>query len=177
MEACLDMMAQTKSNKKCGEVNNHRESMTMLLRACLRPAVPHRFRRPPATSRYIFNFLNRSSKSKLLQEPLLTEDNLFHPFSKSPFPAVRARGDAIQSLAPCPVCASSHNHLHPHTQAQPRAVKFECPDCGWPTHCSEEHWSQDTEHQKYCARLHESNEDEHDLRSGRRMCEFELPGM
>lgn len=142
--------------------------------------LPHHFiRRPQSTPRYIFNLLNRPSKQKSPQESplLLAEDNLFHPFSKSPFPAVRARSEAIQSLAPCPVCASSHNHLHPHTQAQPRAVKFECPDCGWPTHCSEEHWSRDTEHQKYCARLREANEDEHDLRSGRRMREFELPGM
>lgn len=153
---------------------------TMLLRARLLPAAPQQLiRRPTATSRYIFNLLNRSSKSKSTQEPLplLAEDNLFHIFSKSPFPAVRARGEAIQSLAPCPLCASSHNSLHSYTQAQPKAVKFECPDCGWPTHCSEEHWSQDTEHQKYCARLHEANEDEHDLRSGRRMREFELPGM
>ena len=151
----------------------------MLLGARLLPAAPSRLiRRPSATSRYIFNLLYRSSKSKSSQEPLplLAEDNLFHPFSKSPFPAVRARGDAIQSLAPCPVCASSQ-HFHPHAQAQPKAVKFECPDCGWPTHCSEEHRNLDTEHQKYCARLHEANEDEHDLRSGRRMREFELPGM
>lgn len=152
----------------------------MLSRARLLPAVPHGLiRRPPATTRHIFNIFNRSSRPKSPQEPLplLTEDNLFHPFSKSPFPAVRARGEAIQSLAPCPVCTSSHNRLHPHTQAQPRAVRFECPDCGWPTHCSEEHRNQDIEHQKYCARLQEANEDEHDLRSGRRMREFELPGM
>ncbi|KAJ7771712.1 hypothetical protein B0H16DRAFT_1714927 [Mycena metata] len=81
--------------------------------------------------------------------PLLTQDNLFHPFSKSPFPMLRARGEAIKKIAPY---------------------------CGWPTHCSEEHWKEDEEHQKYCTRLRESNEDEHDLRSGRRMVEFELPG-
>ena len=153
--------------------NNGQQQISTMLRL----AAPHRLiRRPPATSRYIFNLL---TKKKPPQEPvpLLTEDNLFHPFSKSPFPPIRARGEAIQSLAPCPVCASPHNHLHPHPHPQPRAVKFECPDCGWPTHCSEEHRNQDTEHQKYCARLQEANEDEHDLRSGRRMREFELPGM
>ncbi len=106
--------------------------------------------------------------------PILTEDNLFHPFSQSPFPAIRARGEAIRQLAPCPVCASAGVHAHAH--AQPKSVAFECPDCGWPTHCSEEHWEADHEHQKYCARLREVNEDEHDLRSGRRMREFELPG-
>jgi len=139
--------------------------------------------------RYTFPNLNRHSNHRLIftlfrrsttqdrrrdPDPVLTEDNLFHLFSVSPFAAVRARGDAIQSLAPCPVCASSHNHAH--TQAQAQGVKFECPDCGWPTHCSEEHWKEDEEHQKYCSRLRESNEDEHDLRSGRRLREFELPG-
>jgi len=131
----------------------------------------------PFSCRTIFS-LFRKAKSSIKPEPqpILSEDNLFHPFSKSPFPAVRARGEAIQSLAPCPVCASSHDHLHAHTKAQPRSVKFECPDCGWPTHCTEEHWGGDVEHQKYCSRLREANEDEHDLRSGRRMREFELPG-
>ncbi|KAJ3510594.1 hypothetical protein NLJ89_g4584 [Agrocybe chaxingu] len=134
-------------------------------------------RSAPPLSRPLFNFLMRSKPAKPQEPvPILTEDNLFHPFSKSPFPAVRARSEAIQQLAPCPVCASSHNHVHAHTKAQPKAVKFECPDCGWPSHCSEEHWKEDEEHQKYCARLREANEDEHDLRSGRRMREFELPG-
>lgn len=107
--------------------------------------------------------------------PVLAQDDLFHHFSKSPFPAINARGEAIQKLAPCPVCASSHHHLHGHG-SQPKAVKFECPDCGWPTHCSEEHWAADEEHKKYCSRLREVNEDDHDLRSGRRLREFELPG-
>ncbi|KAI0928633.1 hypothetical protein AcV5_006141 [Taiwanofungus camphoratus] len=129
-------------------------------------------------SRTLFDWIKRSRSAGKTKEqvPLLTEDNLFHPFSQSPFPAIRARGEAIRKLAPCPICAASHSPLHAHTQAQPRAVNFECPDCGWPTHCSEEHWKQDTEHQKYCGRLREVNEDEHDLRSGRRLREFELPG-
>lgn len=132
----------------------------------------------PTCHRHIFNLFRKKSQpeERLDPVPIISEDNLFHPFSKSPFAQVRARGEAIQSLAPCPVCASSHSHTHAHTKAQPKAVKFECPDCGWPTHCSEEHWKEDTEHEKYCSRLREANEDEHDLRSGRRMWEFELPG-
>jgi splicing suppressor protein 51 len=94
----------------------------------------------------------------------------------SPFPAVVARGEAIKSLAPCPVCVSHRDHIHDHTKAQPRSINFECPDCGWPTHCTEEHWRADSDHAKYCSRLREVNEDEHDLRSGRRLREFELPG-
>jgi hypothetical protein len=65
---------------------------------------------------------------------------------------------------------------HDHSKAQPRSITFECPDCGWPTHCTEEHWRADSDHAKYCSRLREVNEDEHDLRSGRRLREFELPG-
>ncbi len=129
--------------------------------------------------RTFFSWFQKPQKQdfkKKENQPILTGDNLFHPFSKSPFPAVRARGEAIKTLAPCPVCASSHDHLHAHTKAQPKAVSFECPDCGFPTHCSEEHWKEDEEHKKYCSLLREVNEDEHDLRSGRRLREFELPG-
>ncbi|KAF5386750.1 hypothetical protein D9615_001641 [Tricholomella constricta] len=132
----------------------------------------------PESTRHIFGLFRKSQAKHKPKDPIpiLSQDNLFHPFSESPFPAVRARGEAIQQLAPCPVCASTHSHTHAHTKAQPRAVNYECPDCGWPTHCTEEHHKQDEEHQKYCSRLRETNEDEHDLRSGRRLREFELPG-
>ncbi|KAJ6547078.1 zinc-finger of mitochondrial splicing suppressor 51-domain-containing protein [Mycena capillaripes] len=131
----------------------------------------------PSSRRYFFSFLRKPQPAPTRPEPLplLTADNLFHPFSKSPFPMLRARGEAIKKIAPCPVCTTSHEQGHPHVQ-EPENVQFECPDCGWPTHCSEEHWKEDQEHQKYCMRLREANEDEHDLRSGRRMFEFELPG-
>lgn len=110
------------------------------------------------------SFLNLSRKPKV--------DNLFYPFSQSPYPAVRARGDAIQSLSLCPTCATSNR-----AQAErAKKVKYECPECGWPTHCSKEHWDMDENHKMYCSRLREVNEDEHDLRSGRKMHEFQLPG-
>lgn len=102
------------------------------------------------------------------KKPILERDNLFHPLSLSPFPALRARAEAVKSMAPCPVCLEEHGERRP--------VQFDCPDCGWPTHDSEIHWNSDTQHSKYCSRLREANEDEHDLRSGRRIWEFELPG-
>ena len=126
-------------------------------------------------TRSLFN-LFKKAPSKPESTPTLAQDNLFHPFSASPFPAIVARGEAIKSLAPCPVCASHHDHIRDHTEAQPGAIAFECPDCGWPTHCTEDHWRADNDHAKYCSRLREVNEDEHDLRSGRRLREFELPG-
>ncbi|KAJ7090284.1 zinc-finger of mitochondrial splicing suppressor 51-domain-containing protein [Mycena belliarum] len=143
------------------------------LQVTLRPCTPC-VSPCPASRRYLFSFFRKPPPKRTDPVPLLAEDNLFHPFSKSPFPMLRTRGEAIKKLAPCPVCTSSHDQGHPH--AEPRNVQFECPDCGWPTHCSEEHWKEDQEHQKYCMRLREANEDEHDLRSGRRMFEFELPG-
>lgn len=102
------------------------------------------------------------------KKPLLAQDDLFHLFSKSPIASIRARGERIRSLAPCPVSMSKYRVR--------RLVQFECPDCGWPTHYSEKEWAEDTEHAKYVARLREANEDEHDLRSGREMAEFKLPG-
>ncbi|KAI9510894.1 zinc-finger of mitochondrial splicing suppressor 51-domain-containing protein [Russula earlei] len=127
---------------------------------------------PLLPTRSLFSLFKRAP-SKPESKPILSQDDLFHPFSVSPFPALVARGEAIKSLAPCPICASHHAR----TKAQPRAVAFECPDCGWPTHCTEEHWRADKDHSKYCSRLREVNEDEHDLRSGRRLREFELPGL
>lgn len=123
------------------------------------------------------HFLNFARKFKPVTSGR-SEDGLFHPFSESPFPAVKARGEAIRSLAPCPICSSSHGDHTTHNDngTEPLRVKFECPDCGWPTHCSREHWETDEDHAKFCPRLREVNEDEHDLRSGRRMYEFELPG-
>ena len=130
---------------------------------------------PLLPSRSLFN-LFKKAPLKPESTPILSQDNLFHPFSASPFPALVARGEAIKSLAPCPVCASYPDHTHDRTKVQPRPIAYECPDCGWPTHCTEEHWIADKNHARYCSRLHEVNEDEHDLRSGRRLREFELPG-
>jgi len=66
----------------------------------------------------------------------------------------------------------------PEKSSQPPAfVRFECPDCGIPVSCSEEHWADDYEsHMEICDTLREVNEDDHDLRSGRFFPEFEYPG-
>lgn len=120
---------------------------------------------------------------------LLQPNNLFHSFSNSPSPEIRRRAAFIKQHAYCP---------HPHhrqtrqpvnpddpearkptgSNAQPPAhVRFECPDCGIPVYCSEEHWADDYEsHLEICDILREINEDDHDLRSGRFFPEFEYPG-
>jgi len=101
----------------------------------------------------------------------LTQDNLFHLLSQSPFEDLRARGKRIETYALCPVSYEKYHETKP--------VRFECPDCGYPTHATEERWIEGREehHAEACPRLREVNEDEHDLRSGRRLTEFEnMPG-
>jgi splicing suppressor protein 51 len=120
--------------------------------------------------------------------PLYGPDDLFHPLESSPIPALRQKAATIKSLAPCPVCldhsvekAKSSGLPDAEAYRQARAtvekVNFSCPDCGFPTHSTEAHWQQGHEqHSEYCGRLREINEDEHDLRSGREIKEFEMPG-
>lgn len=121
--------------------------------------------------RTLFGLFRRTRAAPRAPEraPLLAQDDLFHKFSESPIPAIRARGERIRALAPCPVSMSKYGVR--------RLVNFECPDCGWPTHFSEAEWAEDSEHGRYVARLREANEDEHDLRSGRPMHEFVLPSV
>lgn len=102
------------------------------------------------------------------RKPEDDDPELFYLHSKSPSPAIRLRGERVKKLAACPVCSS--------VDGIRKNVKHECPDCGWPTHCTQEHWEQDKDHAKYCTRLREVNEDDHDLQSGRKVEEFAMPG-
>ncbi|KAF9974337.1 translational activator for mitochondrial COX1 [Actinomortierella ambigua] len=104
-------------------------------------------------------------------EPALEQKTLFYPLSKSPLAPVRQKAEWIRQHGTCPVCKEQH----PTEKSQPPV--YECPDCGYPTHCSEDHYHQGKhEHQHVCSTLRQVNEDEHDLRSGRRLKEFEFPG-
>lgn len=104
-----------------------------------------------------------------------TQDSTFQPLSSSPFPDLRVRAQSVKKLSMCPVC-TDHVDVAGNDTSRLKMVAFDCPDCGFPTHCSEEHWREDTEHRRYCSRLREINEDEHDLRSRRQKIEYELPG-
>ena len=75
---------------------------------------------------------------------------------------------------PCPTYASSCEHPLACTRAQPKAVQFEPPDCGWPSRCTEEPWQEGQQCQKYDQR--QANEDKHDFRGERRLLRFELLG-
>jgi splicing suppressor protein 51 len=104
--------------------------------------------------------------------PILAQDNLFHHLSLSPFEDMRNKGKRMETYALCPVSYEKHHET--------KAVKYECPDCGFPTHATEERWVEGKEehHAEACPRLREVNEDDHDMRSGRRLTEFEnMPGM
>lgn len=121
------------------------------------------------------------------QRPLLRPDNLFHPFTKSPSADMRRRASFIKMNAHCPhpshqqtrVPTSPLDHEHRKVGASqpPAHVDFECPDCGIPVYCSEEHWADDYEaHMEICDLLKQINEDDHDLRSERQFPEFQYPG-
>jgi len=107
------------------------------------------------------------------------EDDAFHALSSSPFPDLRARAKSIKRVCKCPACAAKSKPVPVDTQTEsssaPKLVNFECPECGYPTHCTEEHWREDTEHSRYCGKLREVNEDDHDLRGRREKYEYYLP--
>lgn len=126
------------------------------------------FRRSPASGPSSASGSGPSSTTPA--QPLLAQNDLFHPFSQSPFPALVDKANRIKSVSLCPTSYEKHNE-----RVRPA---FDCPDCGWPTHASQGRWVEGKEeHSEYCTRLREVNEDEHDIRSGRPMDEFEnLPG-
>ena len=141
---------------------------------------------PPeiATPPGLANTPARTISGNVLLEP----NNLFHHFSDSPLPDIRRRAAFMKTHAYCPH-TSHHRTRMPQSPHDPEArkgtqstqppafVRFECPDCGIPVSCSEEHWADEYEfHMEICDTLREVNEDDHDLRSGRFFPEFEYPG-
>jgi splicing suppressor protein 51 len=134
------------------------------------------------------NGLESTPPSNVEGRPLLMPNNLFHSFSNSPSPEIRRRAAFMKQNAYCPH-PDHHQTRLPANPDDPEArksatgtlppahVSFECPDCGIPVSCSEEHWADDYEtHLEICDTLREINEDDHDLRSGRFFPEFEYPG-
>ena len=142
---------------------------------------PPEIRTPPG--------LERTPIPEVTGRPLLQPNNLFHSFSESPSPEIRRRAAFMKTHAYCPH-PSHHQTRLPVGPGDPEArkakgkaslppthVNFECPDCGVPVSCSEEHWADDYEsHMEICDILREINEDDHDLRSGRFFPEFDYPG-
>ncbi|KAH7406907.1 zinc-finger of mitochondrial splicing suppressor 51-domain-containing protein [Phaeosphaeria sp. MPI-PUGE-AT-0046c] len=117
---------------------------------------------------------------------VLTDDNLFNSFTDSPIPQIRKRAAFMRQHAYCPhpshkPTRAPHNSMDlearksSETGSPPAHVDFECPDCGIPVYCCEEHWADDYEaHLEVCDVLRQSNEDDHDLRSGRFFKEFQF---
>lgn len=130
--------------------------------------------------------LERTPIPEVSGRALLQPNNLFHAFSDSPSPEIRRRAAFMKTHAYCPHPSHRQTWLPtaPHDleakrddSLPPAHVRFECPDCGIPVSCSEEHWADDYEsHMEICDTLREINEDDHDLRSGRFFPEFEYPG-
>jgi splicing suppressor protein 51 len=130
----------------------------------------------PCTSSYtqqrtIFGLFKSKAKPVAKSElpdpiPSLAQDDLFHPLAQSPFSDLRERAERVRAVSICPVSIEKYNE-----RVRPM---YDCEDCGWPTHRSRQRWEEGKEeHSEVCQRLKEVNEDDHDLRSGRRMVEFE----
>lgn len=132
-----------------------------------------------------------TSEQSESKQPLLRRDNLFHSYSNSPSPQIRKRAQFIKQHAFCPhpdhqqtrasvspVGSEAEKPGIPNDQKQPPAhAQHECPDCGVPIYCSEEHWMDDFEaHLQVCETIRQINEDDHDLQSGRFFTEFDYPG-
>lgn len=151
-------------------------------------AVKHDAQRPPNPQSCITRQQRRTVASGAEGSIILRPDDLFHPWSKSPIPDIRRRAGLMKSNALCPHPGHHQTHLPtalytlrtktPHVQSTlpPAHVKFECPDCGIPVYCCEDHWLDDYEnHIEICDTLRQANEDDHDIRSGRLFPEFEYP--
>ncbi|OCL08557.1 mRNA processing protein, partial [Glonium stellatum] len=169
-----------------------------IIRASPQPALAKRF--VSSTSRQEQNAAGESLQprtppgleyTRMRGDPhrlLLQPDNLFHSFSNSPSPDIRRRAAFIKQHAYCPHPHHRQTRLpttpdDPETKkssaagSPPAHVQYECPDCGIPVYCSEEHFADDYEsHLEICDTLRQINEDDHDLRSGRFFPEFECPG-
>ncbi|KAK4509275.1 40S ribosomal protein S28 [Mucor velutinosus] len=147
-------------------------SLTSLPKAPNAAAVQKRFLTQsvarPISFKGIFGAKNEEPEKKLVLE----QDNLFHVLSQSPLPEMKDRAAIVNKYGVCPVC-DTHHEEH---EAKKKPT-YDCPDCGYPTHCSEEHYHEgyQAHHAETCAILREINEDDHDLRSGRPMREFEFP--
>jgi mitochondrial splicing suppressor protein 51 len=147
---------------------------------------------PPSDEPYISGrvptYEHKPDGSNDLSRLILTQDNLFHPLSRSPIPSMRQRAAYIKAHAFCSHPSHTRTRIaiseddpearKPVSGGLPPAhVSFECPDWGIPVSCSEEHWAEDyEEHLQVCDTLRQVNEDDHDLRSGRYMQEFQFPG-
>ncbi|KAI4257043.1 MAG: hypothetical protein LQ352_001807 [Teloschistes flavicans] len=118
-------------------------------------------------------------ESELQSKFRLGPNNLFHSFSGSPIPSIRRKAAFMKFHAFCPhpdhrptrIATSPHDPESRKTASQsvqgPKHVNFECPDCGLPVYCSEDHWMDDYEHHsETCDTLRQANEDEHDMHAG-----------
>lgn len=108
-----------------------------------------------------FGSKKRQSFEAQVEPAFLSQDNLFHPLSTSPIPGLRQRAENIKRIGKSPTG---------------KTIGYDCPKSGWPTHHDLAEYQADQEHEKNVPMLRQTNEDEHDLRSGRSLDEFIFPG-
>ena len=175
----LRPLAQSQSARRGQSTTSPTPLKSPSARRCLSTSTRRPFDKPFEPFEYV-------DPEGVRRKLVLTEDNLFHSFTSSPIPQLRKRAAFMRQHAYCPhpshqPTRAAHNPMDLEarksaaTGTPPAHVDFECPDCGIPVYCCEEHWADDYEaHLEVCDVLRESNEDDHDLRSGRFFKEFQF---
>ncbi len=167
----------------------HQPSRRRIHQSTLRPAPSLEASTQPPTTEFPPFSATRGrtidQPSNIHERALLQPNNLLHSFTNSPAPQIRKRAAIIRQNAYCPHPSHqpTRNPQSPDdpenrkTGTQPPAhVRYECPDCGIPVSCCEEHFASDYEsHIQICDTLKQINEDDHDLVSGRFFPEFQYP--
>ena len=118
----------------------------------------------------IKHFLKKFTNPWATQKTPNLNNNLCHKLSESPSPGFQNLGKVITRDGSCPTCETKG-------VAHPKKPVYECPDCGFPTHCSKEHYLADYENHKangLCDSLRIINEDGHDIYC-RQPTEFIMP--
>lgn len=197
---CWRLALSSPTTKQPGPVIHHHPNLTTsAARKAFSTTVPRtikptasRTRAAPApttSSQQSYNPVPTPGISTLEEQQasqiLLRPNNLFHSFTHSPSPQIRRRAAFMRQNAYCSHPDHQATRIPDGTTATPQTagtappahVRYECPDCGIPVSCSEEHFASDYEtHLEVCATLREINEDDHDLVSGRFFPEFDYPG-
>ncbi len=131
----------------------------------------------PVPRRAIFSWLGGAAKNKTTGDRALA-DQLLEAAARDmspvpPSPMLESANPALKQLAEqyaqanCGFCGTS---------PEGGALSFSCPRSGFPSHCSEECYEQDTAHHAIAEDLRMIHQDYADLRAGRPFNEFKFPG-
>jgi hypothetical protein len=160
-------------------------------------ALPYSSRKQEKPSSWMHRLFPNRVLSKLSAPDTLAKlfppQPKFIPLESSPHASLRELHNDCVQYSSCPVCLSLHDKLPEEEWDSMQAIpggtsrqtvgpksrlrpSYTCPESGWPTHCSREHWEEDAKHQELIPALRQWIEDEHDAKCSRRHWEMAFPG-